>query len=127
MVVDTVGPRRHHQPPRRITFADGSWINNREYQRHRRSRRQYWINKYKCGKGCELCGYNAHGVALDFDHLDRAKKNFNPSSQSMTHNLKRLFDEIRKCRILCANCHRIHTFEEKHYRNYQPIKVYDIG
>lgn len=110
-----MGARRYGRPARRITLPDGTWINNNEYQVLRRGRRQYWLNKYKTSKGCELCGYNTHGVALDFDHLDRSKKLFNPSSRSMTYKLRKLFEEIRKCRILCANCHRIHSFENKHF------------
>ena len=109
--MDTVGARRHEQPRRRIVFEDGSWINNVEYQRYRRARRQRWLNLYKTNKGCELCGYKAHGVALDFDHLGPSEKEFNPSSRSMNIKLKRLFNEIRKCRILCANCHRIETYK----------------
>lgn len=94
------------------------WINgksNPDYRRFRRARRQRWINKIKTSKGCAECGYNKHGVALDFDHIDPSTKLFSPSSQSVTYKLKPLFKEIRKCQILCANCHRIRSYEEKHF------------
>ncbi len=104
LVEDTAVLRKQHQPPRII-----NGINNPEYQRNRRSKRQRWIQAYKVAKGCELCGYNAHAVALDFDHIDPTQKSFLISSRSMTLNLKRLINEMRKCRILCANCHRVHT------------------
>lgn len=76
----------------------------------------YWLSKYKCAKGCELCGYNTHGVALDFDHIDPKEKKFNASSRFMNKSLKSVFAEIRKCRILCANCHRVHSYESKHFK-----------
>lgn len=117
LVVGIVVPRKLNQPPRVIKLTNGLFIANSDYQRHRRARRQYWINKYKCSKGCELCGYNAHGVALDFDHLDRRQKKFNVSSQSMMRKLKDIFKEIRKCRVLCANCHRLDAYKKRDYRN----------
>jgi hypothetical protein len=78
-------------------------------------RRRYWINKYKEEKGCERCGYSTHGVAIDFDHIDATTKRFNISHRLPNSTLKRLFEEIRKCRLLCANCHRIKTLEEKQF------------
>lgn len=88
----------------------------------RRHRRLYWLRKYKEAKGCAICGYNKNGVALDFDHLDRQQKKFLPSSRNMGLTIKRIFSEIRKCRVLCANCHRIHSYEEKHFNNKRTIK-----
>lgn len=90
---------------------------NPQYQVFRRKRRQRWLNWYKTKKGCEECGYNENGVALDFDHRDPSQKLFNVSSRSLTMSLKRIFQEIRKCRILCANCHRVHSYNNKHFNN----------
>ena len=84
-------------------------------RKYRTARRYYWINKYKVLKGCENCGYNAHGVALDFDHIDRSEKKFTIARRVDLSTIKTLFKEIRKCRILCANCHRIKTLEAKDF------------
>lgn len=80
-------------------------------------RRRYWLNRYKVSKGCYDCGYNAHGVALDFDHLNPADKRFNISHRLCNSALPLLFKEIRKCVIRCANCHRIKTLEENQFEN----------
>lgn len=120
--MDIVVAKKKNQPP--------VWIGTRsnpDYARFRRARRQRWINLYKTAKGCEFCGYNAHGVALDFDHLDPSTKLFSPSSQSITFKLKVLIAEIRKCRVLCANCHRIHSYENKHFPYKNLNKSKDIG
>jgi len=74
--------------------------------------RRRWLNIYKKAKGCSLCGYNEHPAALQFDHLDPSLK-VKDVSNMVTLKLKRLMDEVRKCRVLCANCHMIHTFGEK--------------
>jgi len=74
--------------------------------------RRRWLNIYKKATGCSLCGYNEHPAALQFDHLDPSLK-VQDVSNMVTLKLKRLMDEVRKCRVLCANCHMIHTFGEK--------------
>lgn len=84
----------------------------RERIKAKAARRAHWINKYKQAKGCEICGYNLHPVALDFDHLDPEAKEFNLHKRNIHINLKRFMNEIRKCRIVCSNCHRIETHVE---------------
>lgn len=73
-------------------------------------RRLYWIYKYKQAKGCVVCGYNEDAVALDFDHLEPGHKLFSVGTRLSGGSLRSLFAEIRKCQILCANCHRIKTY-----------------
>ncbi len=78
----------------------------------RRERRRKWLGIYKTRRGCDICGYKGNPVALHFDHADRSKKRY-AIANMITHNLKRLFEEIRKCRVLCANCHYIETDKER--------------
>jgi hypothetical protein len=105
-------------------------------QRKRTQRRYELLGKYKTNKGCVVCGYNKHPKALCFDHIDPGqkslflkRKNRYPGSGSgigallkricikdMEKNhyyIKVLFDELRKCQIMCHNCHQIKTFENK--------------
>jgi len=90
------------------------------------------IDKIKSLNGCDECGFN-DPRALDFAHIDPSTKFKLPSGKTMANmyamlqrcdnknkelNKKRiheLFLEIRKCRILCANHHRIETKERKEY------------
>lgn len=53
---------------------------------------------------CEHCG-ESDPVVLELDHKDRTKKDF-VISNTMTKSWANLFKEIKKCRVLCANCHR---------------------
>jgi hypothetical protein len=82
-------------------------------QKFQQSRRD-WLNKIKTDRGCAVCGYNAHPSALDFNHV-RGEKSFGVSQDPKTA-MHKLLKEIDKCEILCANCHRIHTYENRHWR-----------
>ena len=62
--------------------------------------------------GCRECGYKKHPAALHFNHLNQETKSTNVSRISTWMKLK---NEIRKCEILCANCHAIHSVENKHH------------
>lgn len=79
----------------------------------RRTRRKYWLNKYKLAVGCQLCGYKDNYNALQWDHVDPLSKVSGVATLSNSP-LKTLFLEIRKCRVLCANCHSIHTYSTRH-------------
>jgi hypothetical protein len=64
------------------------------------------LNRIKLERGCADCGYNAHAVALDFDHTGAKMKGV---SALYVHSLETLMAEIAKCEVVCANCHRIRT------------------
>jgi len=57
-------------------------------------------------KPCMDCGGQFHYSQMDFDHkngkiLEVARMRYSPS----------VFDEIKKCELVCANCHRIRTYQ----------------
>lgn len=58
-----------------------------------------------CGGKCVLCGYDKCIDALHFHHLDPSKKSFSLSSQGVRISLKESLEEIKKCIMVCANCH----------------------
>ena len=61
--------------------------------------------EYKGGK-CVVCGYKKYIGALEFHHLDRTQKSFNISNlRSYTFD-QTVIDELDKCALVCANCHR---------------------
>ena len=50
---------------------------------------------------------------LDFDHINDDKK-FNISEyRRHTSGFNKVKEEISKCEIVCANCHRIRTAKRK--------------
>lgn len=56
------------------------------------------------GGCCEICGYNKCINALEFHHKDPKEKDFSPSGKS--YSWERVKNEIDKCILVCANCHR---------------------
>lgn len=60
------------------------------------------IRRYKSFCGCRVCG-EREAVCLDLHH--EGEKEFTISSANGV-SLARLRAEIRKCIVLCANCHR---------------------
>lgn len=77
--------------------------------RDRREARKAAIDAYKVEKGCVDCGYRQHAEALDFDHLPGTKKEFSIAKGYGRVSAARLWDEIEKCEVVCANCHRVRT------------------
>ena len=67
---------------------------------------------YKSSLKCIKCGFN-HIAALDFHHEDPSTKEHNVNRLISNKQFTKAYEEIQKCIVLCANCHRIHHYEEK--------------
>lgn len=61
--------------------------------------------EYKGGKCC-ICGYNKCHSALEFHHLNPETKDFGIGANGYTRSWKDVKDELDKCILVCANCHR---------------------
>lgn len=59
----------------------------------------------RLGGKCEKCGYHKSRKALDFHHKVPAEKEFS-ISHITNRRWSRVRDEIDKCLLVCANCHR---------------------
>jgi hypothetical protein len=57
------------------------------------------------GGACHICGYRRHPGALTFHHLDPLTKEMNIAGNH-TRAMDVLEHEVRKCALLCMNCHR---------------------
>lgn len=56
------------------------------------------------GGCCQLCGYDRCDAALQFHHKDPTQKGFTISGKQFIA-LEKALEEIKKCVLLCANCH----------------------
>lgn len=99
-----------------------SWMSPEAYQRERDNISVHWrstyykhrnlIQRYKTIYGCSECGYRKHPAAIHFDHLDPKEKT-NLISYMYDRSLKAIKEEMAKCRLLCANCHAIHSAKQR--------------
>lgn len=93
-------------------------------KKHYKENKAYYINKakakkeqikkivddYKAQTPCMDCGKNFPHYCMDFDHRDPTTKLECVASLIGNNNFKALVDEIQKCDLVCAICHRIRTF-----------------
>lgn len=61
-------------------------------------------------KPCADCGEQYPYYVMDFDHRNGDDKDFNIGSKKYNVSMARLAEEIEKCDVICANCHRVRTF-----------------
>ena len=73
---------------------------------------KHFLVNYKGGK-CEICGYNKYEGALEFHHKNPQEKDIEISKWNFNYNqdIQIYLNEVDKCQLLCANCHR-----EQHYK-----------
>jgi hypothetical protein len=85
-------------------------------ERKARERQAYVIKRKKFldeqkSKPCLDCKIQYPPYVMDFDHRNPAEKEFEISSARYSISEVRLLIEISKCDLVCANCHRIRTFQ----------------
>ncbi|MGB6839188.1 MAG: hypothetical protein WBE27_02885, partial [Microgenomates group bacterium] len=81
--------------------------------RKARKQKSEFIREIK-NKACIDCGLKYPHYVMDFDHRNDDDKIINVA-HAVTRNwsLTRIKEEIEKCDVVCANCHRIRTFKDK--------------
>ena len=74
------------------------------------------------GGECEMCGYKRCLSALEFHHFEAAHKDFGIAKRGYTRSWDSVRQEIDKCNLVCANCHReIHHEMEKADKGVEPF------
>lgn len=58
---------------------------------------------------CTDCGVQYPPFVMDFDHRDPRRKRFTIGHMYRTWKTSEVLAEIRKCDVVCSNCHRIRT------------------
>lgn len=101
-----------------LTAAQRWYFKNRDYQietkeRRRRDLREWFTGVKQAECRCRECG-EERSPALDFHHPDRKNSGV---SQMVNHGYSkgRIREEMDRCIVLCANCHR-----EEHYEGPDP-------
>lgn len=59
---------------------------------------------------CKDCGIRWPACAMDLHHHSRGDKLFPIGPAIASVGYSKLLEEIAKCDVLCANCHRIRTW-----------------
>lgn len=62
--------------------------------------------------GCSRCS-EKHPACLDFHHRDGKKDKLGNIGEIRRFSYRRILEEIAKCDVLCANCHRKHHWDER--------------
>jgi hypothetical protein len=71
------------------------------------------FRQYKEDAGCADCGYDYPHYMLEFDHLPGTKKVDNVYRVLKKYGLESAWQEVAKCEVVCANCHKRRTFERE--------------
>lgn len=98
-----------------------SYLRNKEKvisaQQVRRNQARFHLQKRKGESGCKECG-ERHIAVLVFHHRDPNEKE--ADSTKMINDkwlIQRIDEELEKCDVLCANCHRKLHWELDHPDN----------
>lgn len=86
---------------------DKGIIEEKNERRNKRKESLYiWYNTIKRENGCNICDEN-EPCCLVFHHIEENNKEYNISEMvARGHGVEKIREEMNKCSILCANCHR---------------------
>lgn len=91
------------------------YTNNKQYYRDKRNRNRdkYRVNSrtLKESRPCFDCGVFYPYYVMDWDHRDSKGKVAGVSQLVSSGYVSKTKKEIEKCDLVCANCHRIRTFQ----------------
>lgn len=69
----------------------------------RRTNRKFFLEKL--GGRCVDCGYDKNPSILQFDHVDPKTKSVEITRLMPLKDREKIWEEVQKCVLRCANCH----------------------
>lgn len=66
---------------------------------------------------CADCGREYPSYVMDFDHVRGDKEHNVGDMANRGATVRRVLQEIEKCDVVCANCHRIRTHTRNQHRS----------
>jgi hypothetical protein len=91
------------------------------YERKKRKEIEDFVNSLKNGKTCIDCKLPHPYWRLDFDHREESNKSNTISRLKLSKMSKeRILEEIAKCDLVCARCHRLRTWNRQRAKRAGP-------
>jgi len=76
---------------------------------------------------CQKCGYHGKNFAsLDFHHIVTKSKKFSISKNFGIESVDDLLKEIKKCRAICKNCHKLEHFDLEKFNIFKKLIYYKV-
>lgn len=96
----------------KINHSDSGMCMASKYEYTKRSikLRREWLDTLK-NRPCTRCGIVYPPYVTDWHHRDKKDKKFGIGKGSFRQSKKAILEEIEKCDLYCANCHRIIEYE----------------
>ncbi len=84
-------------------------INELQKIRYHKNEKIDYINNIRTNTPCADCKQKFHYSIMEFDHLPQYSKEFEICLYR-DYSLEDIEKEMKKCELVCANCHRYRTF-----------------
>lgn len=84
------------------------------------------IKEYLLTHPCIDCG-ESDWIVLEFDHCKGKKKLAIASMIHRNYSWKVILEEINKCEVRCANCHRKKTAKQRNSYRYVDSLIKELG
>lgn len=96
--------------PEVIALNQEEWENLSSTRRLQLRKSAKYATK-KMNSGCSNCGFNEHPTALEYHHTTGNKENSVGNMIRSNVAESKIDKEIKKCDILCSNCHKAETVD----------------
>ncbi|MCI0558295.1 MAG: hypothetical protein MN733_07345 [Nitrososphaera sp.] len=80
----------------------------KQYRQNQRRVARDFLNWCKA-QPCQDCGNSYPPYVMDFDHRPGTEKKFSLGMDAYNMSHKQIVEEVLKCDVVCANCHRVRT------------------
>lgn len=106
---------------KKIFFVDRIMVrSSKEYLKKRRNKKNEWLRKFKKETGCQICKYKEHPEILVIHHKELIRRKHSAKSGAFSlsgrdWSIQKIKRELKKCLILCPNCHAWLHYQESQF------------